>query len=491
VSISRPAAIIVLAAGEGTRMKSSQPKVLHPIGGRSLLGHVVAAAQSVEPQQVIAVVGHGRESVTAHLAEIAPTVHCVVQESRNGTGHAVRIALAGAGLDGARLADAGLELPGGPLVVVCGDTPLLTGETLDALLAVHAAEGNAVTLLTAVLDDPSGYGRVIRSETDGAVARIVEHVDATPRERELREINAGIYAFEPEALRSGLAKLTAVSNAQGEEYLTDVIGLAVAAGHRVGAVVVPDSSETLGINDRVQLARARRMLNDRITRRWMLAGVTIVDPASTWIDVEATLEPDAVILPNTRLLGRTAIAAGAVVGPDCTLTNTEVGIGAQVRSTTADSAIIGTNATVGPYTYLRPGTRLGRAAKAGAYVEIKASDIGDGSKVPHLSYVGDATVGVGSNIGAATVIVNYDGRDKHRTDIGDYVRVGSDTMLVAPVSVGDGAYTAAGSVITADVPPGALAVARGRQRNIEGWVVRCRPGSSSAEAALAAEETQR
>jgi bifunctional UDP-N-acetylglucosamine pyrophosphorylase/glucosamine-1-phosphate N-acetyltransferase len=342
-------------------------------------------------------------------------------------------------------------------------------------------------VLTAVLEDPTGYGRVIR---DGdSVSAIVEHKDADDAQRAVREVNSGVYAFDAIALADSLDRLT-TDNVQGEEYLTDVVGLHVAAGLPVAAVVAADPSETLGVNDRVQLAEARALMRDRTNARWMRAGVTIVDPATTWIDSDVVLEADSVVERNTGLHGRTTVARAAVVGPDTTLTDVVVAEGASVLRSQVTSAEIGPGATVGPFTFVRPGTVLGAKAKLGAYVEAKNAVIGDGSKVPHLSYVGDTEVGVGSNLGAGTITVNYDGVAKHRTVIGDHVRIGSDSMLIAPVTVGDGAYTAAGSVVTDDVPPGAMAVARARQRNIEGWVERRRPGSAAAEAAAAAKEHQ-
>jgi bifunctional UDP-N-acetylglucosamine pyrophosphorylase / glucosamine-1-phosphate N-acetyltransferase len=474
---NRPAAVVILAAGEGTRMKSATPKVLHELCGRSLLGHAMAAAREVDPEQLIVVVGHGRDRVIEHLRAFAPEARPVVQEQQNGTGHAVRVALEAVG-----------ELTG-TVVVTGGDTPLLSGDTLAALLAQHHDRGNAVTVLTALIPDPTGYGRVVRDES-GAVGAIVEQQDATDQQLAISEVNSGVYAFDAKLLRDALGRLS-THNAQGEEYLTDVVAVLRQDGHPVGAVQTADFHEILGVNDRVQLAHLRRLLNDRLLMAWMRAGVTVFDPASTWIDVTVTLERDAVLLPNTQLYGATRVGGGAQVGPNSTLRDTVVAADATVACTYATGAEIGPGASVGPFTYLRPGARLAAHAKAGAYVEIKNAHVGPGSKVPHLSYVGDATIGEGANIGAATVFVNYDGQEKHRTTIGDHVRVGSDTMLVAPVTVGDGAYTAAGSVVTDDVPPGALAVARSRQRNVEGWVQRKRPGSAAAaaaERALAAQQ---
>lgn len=464
-------------------MKSATPKVLHEVGGRSLLGHVLAAVAHLRPDHLVVVVGHGRERVVAHLAEIAPHVLSVVQAQQNGTGHAMRVALEG-------LAEAGVPLPAdGTVLVVAGDAPLLTGDTLQRLVDLHMAEQASVTVLTAVLEDPTGYGRVLRDPSTGHVTGIVEQKDADDAQRAVREINSGVYAFDLTALRDALGRLT-TDNAQGEEYLTDVLGLHVRAGLPVAAVATPDANEILGVNDRSQLATAGALLRDRTNQRWMREGVTIVDPATTWIDADVTLERDCVIERNTALRGRTSIATGAVVGPDTTLIDVVVGEGASVLRTHGSGAEIGAGATVGPFTFIRPGTVLGEKAKLGAYVEAKNAVVGKGSKVPHLSYVGDVVIGEGSNIGAATVVVNYDGVAKHRTTIGDHVRVGSDSMLVAPVTIGDGAYTAAGSVITDDVPPGAMAVGRARQRNVVGWVGRKRPGTASAQAAEAAKAAQ-
>jgi bifunctional UDP-N-acetylglucosamine pyrophosphorylase/glucosamine-1-phosphate N-acetyltransferase len=459
-------------------MKSATPKVLHAICGRSLIGHVVAAARDLGPERLIVAVGHAREKVTAHLAEIGPDVLTAIQHEQRGTGHAVRTALK-------ELARGGAGPVTGTVVVVCGDTPLLTGETLRRLAGAHTSAGNAVTVLTAVMPDATGYGRIVRDEAGGAVTAIVEHKDATDEQRAITEVNSGVYAFDGRLLSEALGRV-GTDNSQGEEYLTDVLGILREAGHRVGAAVAADHRETMGVNNRVQLAEARRLLNERLLREAMLGGVTVVDPVSTWVDVAVTFEPDAVVHPGTQLHGATHLAAGAEVGPACTLTDTVVGAGARVVNTVADGARIGEGATVGPYAYLRPGTKLGRNAKAGTYVEMKNAEIGEGTKVPHLSYVGDATIGDHTNIGAASVFVNYDGVHKHRTTIGSHCRTGADNMLVAPVAIGDGAYTAAGSVITKNVPPGSLAVARGQQRNIEGWVARKRPGSAAAQAAQAA-----
>ncbi|WP_123965608.1 bifunctional UDP-N-acetylglucosamine diphosphorylase/glucosamine-1-phosphate N-acetyltransferase GlmU [Streptomyces sp. TLI_185] len=474
MSAIRPAAVVVLAAGEGTRMKSATPKVLHELCGRSLVGHVLTAARELEPENLVVVVGHAREKVTAHLAETDPAVRTTVQAQQNGTGHAVRIALdeLGGSVDGT-------------VVVVCGDTPLLTGETLQQLAATHSADSNAVTVLTAEVPDATGYGRILRDEATGAVTEIVEHKDATETQRAIREINSGVFAFDGLLLADALKKVR-TDNSQGEEYLTDVLGILREAGHRVGASVTADHREIAGINNRVQLSEARRILNDRLLTSAMLAGVTVIDPATTWVDVTVTFEQDAVVHPGTQLHGSTHVGEGAEVGPNSRLTDTRVDAGARVDNTVADGAHVGPQAKVGPFAYLRPGTRLGAKGKIGTYVETKNASIGEGTKIPHLSYVGDATIGDYTNIGAASVFVNYDGQEKHHSTVGSHCRTGADNMFVAPVTVGDGSYTAAGSVITKDVPAGSLAVARGQQRNIEGWVVRKRPGSAAAQAAEAA-----
>ncbi|MDL4772354.1 MULTISPECIES: bifunctional UDP-N-acetylglucosamine diphosphorylase/glucosamine-1-phosphate N-acetyltransferase GlmU [Thermomonosporaceae] len=471
---ARPAAVIVLAAGEGTRMKSRTSKVLHELCGRSMVGHVLAAARELEPERLVVVVGHRREQVVAHLAEHVPDAEPVVQERQGGTGHAVRTTLEQTG-----------DLRG-TVVVTNGDHPLLRGETLAELVATHEADGNAVTVLTTEMPDATGYGRMIRA-ADGSVSAIVEHKDATAEQRAVNEINVGMYAFDGALLAAALKRVT-TDNANGEEYLTDVVAILRGDGHRAGAHRAADWVETQGVNDKVQLAQARRQLNDRILEAHMRAGVTIVDPATTWIDVQVSAEPDAIVHPATQLHGRTHLGEGARVGPGCTLTDTRVGADATVVNAVCVEAEIGPQASVGPYAYLRPGTRLARKAKAGTYVEMKNAQVGEGSKVPHLTYVGDAEIGTGSNIGASSVFVNYDGVTKSRSVIGDHVKVGSDNMIVAPVTVGDGAYTAAGSVIVQDVPPGAMAVARGRQRNIAGWVERKRAGTPAADAARRARD---
>src|SRR5690242_6776221 len=455
-------------------MRSRIPKVLHALCGRSMLGHALAAAAGLGPERLVVVTGHGRDHVSAEAARCAPDVRVVVQDRLGGTGHAVRMVTEALG-----------DLPG-IVVVTYADMPLLRTQTLAALVREHAAAGNAVTVLTARVPDPSGYGRIIRDD-GGSLAEIVEEADATGAQQAINEINSGCYAFDG-ALLADAVKRVATSNAQGQEYLTDVVAILRGDGHLAGAVLAGNPAEIQGVNDQVQLAQVRRVLNERLLEDWMRAGATIMDPASTWIDVGVTLAPDVTILPGTHLEGRTDIGAGARVGPGCLLRDTSVGPDAMLLYTVSESAEVGPGATVGPFARLRPGTRISAGAHIGTFVELKNSTVGEGAKVPHLSYVGDADIGERANIGAATIFANYDGVAKHHTTVGAHVFTGSDTVLVAPVTIGDGAYTAAGSVITEDVPPGTMAVARGRQHNAPGWVERKRPGTGSAAAAAQARE---
>ncbi len=450
-------------------MHSATPKVLHEIAGRSLVSHVLQTTRAIGPDELVVVVGHAKERVAAHVVGLNLGARTIEQSEQLGTGHAVRLALETVAAER------------GVVIVLAGDTPLLTSQALDGLLSCQQDSGAAATVLTAIVDDPTGYGRVMRNP-DLLVEAIVEDRDATAEQRSVREVNSGVYAFDVVALRDALGRLDR-DNSQGEEYLTDVIGLLTADGRAVAAVVVDDAVEVLGVNDRVQLAQAGACLRDRLLTGWMRAGVTVVDPTTVWLDVGVVLAAEVTLLPGVQLHGTTVIAAGAVIGPDSTLRDTVVGAGARVIRSHLDGAEVADDALVGPFSYVRPGTELGVGGRIGAFVEVKNSTIGPGSKVPHLSYVGDAEVGEGANIGAATVFVNYDGVGKHRTVVGDHVRVGSDTMLIAPVTIGDGAYTAAGSVIDQDVPPGAMGVARARQRNIEGWVARKRAGTAADQAA--------
>ncbi|MCW2756967.1 MAG: glmU [Nocardioidaceae bacterium] len=465
--------VIVLAAGGGTRMRSKTMKVLHPIAGRSMVGHVLNAVVGVRPTRVVAVVGHQREQVGPHIQALLPDAVLAVQETQEGTGHAVRIAMQALG-DGVT----------GTVLVAYADTPLLEGATLRAFADDHVASGRAMSILSGDLPDPTGYGRVIRGE-DGTVTAIVEQKDATPAQAQVTEVNSGIVAYDAAFLASALPRI-GNDNAKGEYYLTDTVALARQDGQVVGAFPLDDVDQTEGANDRAQLAVLARKLNDRILRRWMLEGVTVLDPASTWVDSDVTLAPDVTLLPGVQLLGTTTVAEDAVIGPDCTLKDVEIGEGARVVRTHGELAVIGTGAQVGPFSYLRPGAILGAGGKIGAFVEVKNSHIGAGAKVPHLSYVGDAEIGEGTNIGAGAIFANYDGVVKNRTTIGRHVKTGVHNSFVAPVTVGDGATTGAGSVIRRDVPPGALAVSSGQQRHIEGWVFRKRPGTDAAAAAEAA-----
>ena len=469
---ARPVAVIILAAGPGKRMKSARCKLLHELAGHSLLSYAVRTATTLQPQHLVVVVGHGRDQVEAHLAEIAPHVTTAVQEQQLGTGHAVQVALD-------RLGDVR-----GEVVVTYGDVPMLATETLAALLLEHRTRQAAVTVLTARVPDPTGYGRILR-DADDLVEGIVEHRDADKVQAGINEINSGIYVFDADLLRSALTELSP-DNDQGELYLTDVLAGARRAGRTVGALVTDDVWQTEGVNDRVQLSAMNAEMNRRILHRWMRSGVTIVDPASTWVQPSVDLAPDVTLLPGTSLEGATSVAAGATIGPDTTLVAVEVGEGATVVRTHGSLSVIGAGASVGPYAYLRPGTTLGPGSKIGTFVETKNAQLGAGAKAPHQAYVGDAVIGDGANIGAGVIFANYDGVRKETTTVGAYSFVGSNSVLAAPVQIADGAYVAAGSTITGDVAAGELAVGRARQRNIPGWVARKRAGTKTARAAEAA-----
>jgi len=455
-------------------MKSSRSKLLHEIAGHSMLSYAVTAATTVQPEHIVVVVGHFRDQVEAHLAEIAPHVLIAVQEEQLGTGDAVQAALG-------QVADLT-----GDVIVTMGDVPMLTGETLAALLEEHRARRAAATVLTAQVPDPTGYGRVLR-DGDGRVTGIVEHRDADDAQREITEINSGIYVFDAAVLRAALTDI-APQNDQGELYLTDVLTVVRQAGRPVGALLIDDLWQTEGVNDRIQLCRMNAEVNRRILLRWMGDGVTVVDPATTWVHASVDLATDVVLLPGTSLEGATSVGAGAQIGPDTTLIDVEVGENAVVTRTQASLSVIGPGANVGPFAYLRPGTTLGAGGKIGTFVEAKNARIGAGAKAPHLSYLGDAVIGDGANIGAGVIFANYDGVRKSTSTVGAYSFVGSNSVLAAPVEVADGAYIAAGSTITGDVGPGDLAVSRSRQRNVAGWVARKRAGTKTARAAEAALE---
>ncbi len=448
------AAALVLAAGEGTRMKSHLPKVAHRILGVSMVELVVDAVRSAGVNRVVVVVGHRAEVVRGLL----PGETCVLQEQQLGTGHAV--------MTGIRA----LEGLTGSLLVLSGDTPLLTPDTLRRLISAREEAGAAVALLTAHVREPGGYGRILRDAV-GAVTGIVEDRDLAPEQRDIDEVNTGTYCFDAAALAAHIHKLTP-ENAQREYYLTDMIAHLRAGGLGVVAMPTEDPGETIGVNTRVQLAEASKVLQRRINRRHMLDGVTITDPDLAWVAPGVTLGRDVVLEPMTFLYGSTSVGDRAVIGPNSRLTNTEVGAGAVIDSAVCVSARVGEEATVGPMAYLRPGAVLGRGAKVGTYVEVKKSTVGEGSKVPHLSYIGDATIGARANVGAGSITCNFDGTRKHPTFIGEGAFIGSDTMLVAPVRVGEDAVTGAGSVITRDVPDGALGLERSEQRAIEGYTER-------------------
>lgn len=463
-------AIVVLAAGQGTRMKSSTPKLLHPLAGVPLVAHVLASAEALDARVVQAVVRHERERVASAISEALPGTVLIDQDDIAGTGRAVELAVAALPRD--------FE---GDVLVLNGDVPLLDAHSLRELIERHRESSRAATVLSAEFDDAEGYGRIVR-DAQGEFERIVEHKDASEHERSINEVNAGVYVFGVNALRDSLAELT-TENAQGEKYLTDVIELLRHKGSSVAAELVAHPWMVAGVNDRAQLSETALRLNALLIRGWQLAGVTVQDPSSTWIDIRVTLAPDVTILPGTQLKGATLVQSGAVIGPDTTLLDCEVGAGAIVKRTDATLAVIGAGAEVGPFSYLRPGTVLGADGKIGTFVETKNAQIGAGSKVPHLSYVGDAEIGEGSNIGAGSIFANYDGIAKHHSRIGSHVRTGSHGVFVAPVTVGDGAYTAAGTVVRRDVPPGALALSVAPQRNVEGWVSQNRPGTAAAQAA--------
>lgn len=465
----RQLAVVVLAAGEGTRMKSATPKVLHEIAGLPLIGHVLSTAHSLGADHVVAVLRHEREQIENYVNAFYPTTAVAIQDAVPGTGRAVEAALE--------------QLPNdfeGDVAVLSGDVPLLDVASIEQLLEIHRGSENSGTLISAVMTDANGYGRIVRSREN--FVGIVEQKDATAEQLEINEVNAGVYVFDASHLKTALSKVT-LENSQKEKYLTDVAALMLQQGQKVSAHPISDNWLVAGINDRAQLGEVASELNARIVRAWQHAGVTIQEPATTWIDVTVQLAKDVNLLPSTRLHGFTSIGEGSVIGPDTTLTDTQVGSNVTISRTQGSSSQIDSGASVGPFAYLRPGTHLGEDGKIGTFVETKNAKIGAGAKVPHLTYVGDAEIGEGTNIGAGTIFANYDGLDKHRTVIGAYAKTGSGNVFVAPIVIGDGAYTAAGSTIRRDVEPGALALNTTPQKNLAGWVLDKRPGSKSAEAA--------
>lgn len=448
---------IVLAAGQGKRMKSKLYKVLHPVCGKPLVDHVLTVMENVQCERTVVVVGHGADAVKSYLGERA---EYVLQEEQLGTGHAVK------------QAKPLLEAETGMTLVVCGDTPLITEASLQKLMALHEEANAAATILTAELDDPQGYGRVIRGE-DGSVRKIVEQKDCTAEEHKQREINTGTYCFDNLKLFAALEQVRN-ENSQQEYYLTDVISILREQGETVQAYCTEDQAEAVGVNDRLQLAAAEQLMRERINRLHMLNGVTIIDPASTYIGPDVTIGADSVIYPGTVLSGRTSIGEDCVIGPNSEIHESQLGEGATVKHSVLTGAAVGRHSSVGPFAYLRPGARLGEDVKVGDFVEIKNASLGDGSKVSHLSYIGDARVGKNVNIGCGAITVNYDGYNKSVTEIEDDAFVGSNVNLIAPVKVGKGAYVVAGSTITHNVDDNDLAIARERQVNKPGYAEKIR-----------------
>lgn len=448
---------IVLAAGQGKRMKSKLYKVLHPVSGKPMVGHVLDTVKEASSERTVVVVGHGAEMVKSHLGDAA---EYVLQEKQLGTGHAV--------LQAAPL----LSEEEGTTIVICGDTPLVQASTLHSMLKLHADSAAAATILSASFENPAGYGRIIRG-VDGTVQRIVEHKDCSAEEAAVQEINTGTYCFDNRKLFDALSKVTN-DNAQGEYYLTDVIGVLKEAGEIVQGYCTDDTAEAIGVNDRVALAEAERYMRERINRKHLLNGVTIIDPANTYIEASVQIGPDTVIYPGTVLRGATVIGEDCVIGPAAEVVDTVIQNGACIKYSTAAESVIGEESSVGPYANLRPGSKLGRGCKVGDFVELKNASLDDGSKVSHLSYVGDAVVGKDVNIGCGAITVNYDGFNKAVTEIGDGAFIGSNVNLIAPVKVGNGAYVVAGTTITHDVPEGDLAIARERQVNKPGYADKIR-----------------
>ena len=449
-------------------MKSKLPKVLHNLAGVPILGHVLATAHALKPKKVVVVLRHEKPLIQDYVETHFPNSQIVEQDEIPGTGRAAEQALEALGdFDG-------------DVLILSGDVPLLDVQSIEQLLETHRGNSNVGSLISVELDNPSGYGRIVRDQ--GQLKAIVEQKDATNEQLEISEVNAGVYVFDAKHLKATLDQV-GMDNAQGEKYLTDVVGLMLEAGKTVAAQILLDHYLVAGINDRAQLSEIAAELNSRIVRAWQLAGVTIQEPHSTWIDVTVQLGQDVTLLPSTRLHGLTRVGVGSTIGPDTTLTDVEVGEDVKISRTQADSARILDGANVGPFAYIRPGTELGPEGKIGAFVETKNAKIAKGAKVPHLSYVGDASIGEGANIGAGTIFANYDGVNKHRTEVGAHARTGSGNVFVAPVTIGAGAYTAAGSTIRRNVEPGALALNPAPQKNLAGWVLEQRPGSASAKAA--------
>jgi bifunctional UDP-N-acetylglucosamine pyrophosphorylase/glucosamine-1-phosphate N-acetyltransferase len=448
---------IVLAAGQGKRMKSKRYKVLHPVCGKPMVTHVVDAVRGAACERVVVVIGHGAEAVQATMGD---SVEYALQAEQLGTGHAVL------------QAKHPLAAEEGITVVVAGDTPLISSDTLQALMALHQREGASATVLTANMPDPTGYGRIVRGP-DGGVLSVVEHKDCSPEEALITEINTATYCFDNRKLFEALAHVTN-NNAQGEYYLPDVIGILQRQGDRVSAYLLADPAEATGVNDRMALAEAERLMRRRINAEHQANGVTLIDAENTYIETGVTIGSDTVVYPGTILRGRTSIGSDCIIGPSADLTDTVVGSGSTIRQSVCDGADLGDECSVGPFAYLRPGTKLGRHVKVGDFVELKNASVGDNSKVPHLSYIGDAIVGSGVNVGCGAITANYDGHNKFVTEIGDNVFVGSNVNLIAPVKIGNGAFIVAGSTITHDVNDNDVAIARVRQENKPGYAEKIR-----------------
>ncbi|MCM3570806.1 bifunctional UDP-N-acetylglucosamine diphosphorylase/glucosamine-1-phosphate N-acetyltransferase GlmU [Neobacillus mesonae] len=444
---------VILAAGQGTRMKSKLYKVLHPVCGKPMVQHVVDQIKKLNIEEMVTIIGHGAEKVKAQLGE---TSHYALQEQQLGTAHAVM------------QAESILAGKEGVTIVVCGDTPLIKSETMEALFNHHEEVNAKATILTAKIADPAGYGRIVRND-HGLVEKIVEHKDATEAEREINEINTGTYCFDNIALFEAL-KNVSNDNVQGEYYLPDVIEILKKQGEVVSAFQTNDLDETLGVNDRVALAEAERIMRSRINESHMRNGVTIIDPSSTYIESEVTIGQDTVIHPGTILKGNTVIGEDCQIGPHSEIESCQVGDGTVIRQSAAFKSSIGASVNIGPFAHIRPESEIHDEVKVGNFVEIKKAVFGKGSKASHLSYIGDAEVGSGVNIGCGSITVNYDGKNKYLTKIEDDVFIGCNSNLVAPVTVGKGAYVAAGSTITKDVPGMALSIARARQENKENYV---------------------
>jgi bifunctional UDP-N-acetylglucosamine pyrophosphorylase/glucosamine-1-phosphate N-acetyltransferase len=454
-------ASVVLAAGKGTRMKSGLIKVLHPVAGLPMIAWPVAAARDAGSDPVVLVIGHQANAVQGAFRGAAD-IRCAMQEEQLGTGHAVACALDA--LTGFR----------GTVLILCGDTPLLRAETLKNMLAFHRDNSAAVTVLTAVMDDPYGYGRVVR-DAEGRVTRIVEQKDADPEEQEIREINSGIYCMDSDFLFANIRGI-GNDNAQGEYYLTDLLAIAVRKGLTCLALPTADADEIMGVNDRVQLAEAGRILRSRINRDHMLNGVTIIDPDTTYIDQGVTIGADTTIHPGCRIGGGTVIGSGCEIDGNVSITGCRIGDDCHIKAASVlEDSELGEDVAIGPMAHLRPGTVLGHKVKIGNFVETKKIVMGEGSKASHLTYLGDAEIGRNVNIGCGTITCNYDGVNKHRTVIGDDVFIGSDVQLVAPVSVGRNSLVAAGTTVTVDVPPDSLAISRTPQVNKDGWRLKKKP----------------